>query len=75
MKATIKSDAALTEANGRMIEHLRANNVDLGKTPLTLGMPLLVDAKNERMKGPDAARANALLTRAYRAPFTVPKLG
>jgi hypothetical protein len=70
----IKSNAMLSEANGRMIEHLKANNVDLVKTPLTLGVPLLVDAKAERMTGPDAARANALLTREYRKPFVVPKM-
>ena len=48
--------------------------MDLGKTPLTLGVPLLVDAKAERMTGPDAERANALLTREYRKPFVVPKM-
>jgi predicted dehydrogenase len=70
----VKSSAVLSEAHGRMIEHLHANNVDLGKTPLTAGLPLLVDAKAERMTGPDAAKANALLTRQYRAPYIVPKL-
>jgi len=70
----IKSSAMLSEANGRMMEHLKANNVDLGKTPLTLGVPLLVDAKAERMTGPDAERANKLLTREYRKPFVVPKM-
>ena len=70
----IKSNAPLEEAHGRMVEHLRANNVDLGATPLTLGVPLLVDAKAERFAGPDAARANQLLRDEYRAPFVVPKL-
>jgi hypothetical protein len=57
-----------------MIEHLHANNVDLSATPLTLGVPLLVDARAERFTGPDASRANAMLTREYRAPFVVPAL-
>ncbi len=70
----IKSDAKLSEAFGRMTEHLHANNVDLEKTPLTLGVPLIVDAKNERFTGPDAARANKLLGAEYRAPFTVPSI-
>ena len=35
---------------------------------------LTVDAKAERFTGPDAAAANALLTRADRAPFVVPQL-
>jgi hypothetical protein len=68
----IKGSSALSEAYGRMAEHLRANNVDVSSTPLTLGMPLLVDAKGERFTGPDAAAANAHLTRQYRAPFTIP---
>ena len=61
-------------AYGRMAEHLGNNNVDLEKTPLTLGVPLIVDAKNERFTGPDAARANKMLTREYRAPYTVPSI-
>jgi hypothetical protein len=74
LKDTVMSNHGLSEANGRMIEHLHANNVDLNATPLTLGMPLLVDPKAERLMGPDASRANALLTREYRAPFVVPAL-
>jgi predicted dehydrogenase len=74
LKETIKSNHGLSEANGRMIEHLHANNVNLTATPLTLGMPLLVDPRAERLTGPDASRANAMLTREYRAPFVVPAL-
>src|SRR5215218_7449669 len=69
-----QSDAMLSEAEGRMIEHLKKNNVDLVKTPLTLGVTLEVDPKAERFKGSNAAAANTLLTREYRAPFVVPKL-
>ena len=68
----VKSNSSLSEATGRMMEHIRANNVDIGKTPLTAGMPLLVDAKTERFTGPTTA--NAWLTKTYRAPFVVPKL-
>ena len=71
----IKSNAPLVEAYGRMAEHLKANNVDLAATPLTLGVPLTVDAKGERFSGTNAAEANKRLTRNYRAPFTVPKIG
>ncbi len=74
LRDKIKGDAPLVEAYGRMVEHLGANGVDLKKTPATLGVTLTVDAKAERFTGPDAAAANALLTRAYRAPFIVPKL-
>jgi hypothetical protein len=69
-----KSSALLNEANGRMIEHLKANGVELGRTPLTAGVPLLVDAKRERFTGPHAELANDMLTREYRAPFVVPAL-
>jgi hypothetical protein len=68
----VKSNWPLHDAYGRMVEHLGANNVDVAKTPLTAGIPLLVDVKAERLTGPDAARANALISRKYRAPFVVP---
>ncbi|MEO8563356.1 MAG: gfo/Idh/MocA family oxidoreductase, partial [bacterium] len=74
LRDQIKSNAPLVEAYGRMAEHLKNNNVDLIKTPLTLGVPLIVDVKNERFTGPDAARANKMLTAEYRAPFTVPTI-
>jgi predicted dehydrogenase len=74
LRDMIKSNAPLDEAYGRMVEHLGANNVDLGKTPLTAGVPLLVDDKTEQFTGPDAARANRMLKDPYRAPFVVPKL-
>ena len=74
LRDKVKSDNMLTEANDRMIEHLKANNVDLGKTPLTIGLPLLLDPRGDKFTGPDAARANALLTRQYRAGFVVPKI-
>jgi len=67
-------NAPLAEAYGRMAEHLAANKVDLSKTPATLGVTLTVDAKAERFTGADAAAANALLTRNYRAPFVVPQI-
>ena len=57
-----------------MAEHLALNAVDLDRTRATLGALLTVDAKHERLKGENAAAANALLSREYRAPFVVPKL-
>jgi predicted dehydrogenase len=74
LREKIQGDAALAEAHGRMIEHLAANNVDLGKTPLTLGATLAVDPAAERFTGPGAKAANALLTRDYRSTFAVPQL-
>jgi predicted dehydrogenase len=70
----IRGNAKLTEAYGRMTEHLAANNVDLKATPLALGALLSVDAAAERFTGEFAAKANPMLTREYRAPFVVPNL-
>ncbi|MEO5961105.1 MAG: Gfo/Idh/MocA family oxidoreductase [Opitutaceae bacterium] len=69
----VRGNPSLAEAYGRMTEHLAANGVDFKKTPATLGLPLAVDAKNERFTGPTAAVANPMLTREYRAPYVVPK--
>jgi predicted dehydrogenase len=54
----------------RTREHLAANGVDLDRTPLTLGPLLRLDPSQERFQ--EDPSANALLTRAYRAPFVVP---
>ncbi len=72
LRDLVKNHGALEEAAGRMLEHLGANNVDIAKTPLTAGQPLLVDPKTEMCTGPASGSANLLLTRKYRAPFTVP---
>lgn len=74
LRDKIKGNAVLAEAYGRMAEHLASNQVDLQKTPLTLGVPLTIDAKQERFTGEFAAQANPLLTREYRAGYVVPKL-
>jgi len=71
LREQIKANAVLTEAYGRVSTHLATNNVDLEKTPLTLGAPLEFDAKTESFPG--NATANALLTREYRKPFVVPE--
>jgi hypothetical protein len=57
------------ETLARTAEHLKANKVDLDKTPLTLGPKLTL--KGEQFTGDRAAEANPLLTREYRAPFVV----
>jgi predicted dehydrogenase len=74
LREKIQGDAALTDAYLRMAEHLFVNDVDLTKTPATLGVPLTIDSANERFTGQNAADANALLTRQYRAPYVVPQL-
>jgi predicted dehydrogenase len=66
----VKANRDLAEAVGRMEQHLAANNVDLKKTPATLGAVLKMDPQAERFI--DNAQADALLTRQYRKPFVVP---
>jgi predicted dehydrogenase len=71
IREAVKGDKDLAEALGRMEQHLAANNVDLSKTPATLGAVLKMDPKTERFIA--NAQADKLLTREYRAPFVVPK--
>jgi predicted dehydrogenase len=66
----IQGRPALSEAAGRMLEHLAVNQVDFGQTPLELGYPLEIDPAGQRCVGHD--EANAFLRREYRAPYVVP---
>ncbi len=74
MRERIGSSGPLAEAYGRMAEHLARNDIDLDRTPLTLGAPLALDSEAGRFSGEGAAGADALLTREYRAPFVVPQV-
>jgi predicted dehydrogenase len=71
IREQIKGNAAMTEAFGRVTEHLAANGLDLVKTPLTLGAALEFDPQTEKFTNSDDA--NALLTAEYRKPFVVPE--
>jgi predicted dehydrogenase len=66
-----KCNQDLAEALGRMEEHLAANNVDLKKTPATVGAVLTMNPQKERFVG--NAAADRMLTREYRKPFVVPE--
>jgi hypothetical protein len=67
----VKNNKDVADALGRMEEHLKANMVDLHKTPATLGMSLIMNPKTERFIG--SAKADKMLARDYRAPFVVPE--
>ncbi|HEX4647063.1 MAG TPA: gfo/Idh/MocA family oxidoreductase, partial [Verrucomicrobiae bacterium] len=71
LRETLKGNADAVECLGRMQEHLEVNNVDLAKTPATLGVFLKMNPKTERFSGNHLA--DKMLTREYRAPFVVPK--
>ncbi len=69
----IKADRDLAEAFERMAAHLAANEVDITRDKLTLGMALRMDPEKERFTGGAALpEANDLLTRPYRPGFVVP---
>ena len=53
----------------RIVEKTRAYGVDLQHTPFSIGPLLKMDPKTETFVDNDGA--NAMLTREYRAPFTV----
>ena len=71
IKESIQGNKVFGEAFGRMIEHLKANEVDLDANKLALGVGLTMDPKSERFVGND--NANTLLTRPYRKPYVVPE--
>ncbi|MBN9520195.1 Gfo/Idh/MocA family oxidoreductase [bacterium] len=67
----VAGSAAATETLERLEDHLRGNGVRLADTRLKVGRKLEFDGATERFK--NDAEADALLTRAYRAPFVVPE--
>lgn len=69
MLARIKSEKEASESLGRMLEHLKVNNVDLKTAKLALGPILEMDPKTERFT--NNKEANKLLTRKYRKPYVI----
>jgi len=56
----------------RMLEHLKVNEVDLEKEPITMGPMLTMDPRREKFVGEYSDWANMYLKRNYREPFVVP---
>lgn len=71
IKRALRDNADMAEAFGRMEAHLGANQVDLQKTPATMGAVLKLDVRAERFT--NSREGNKLLTRDYRKPFVVPE--
>ena len=69
MRERIKGDPDALPTFNRMAEHLAANNVDLDKTPATLGMVLKMNPGREQFI--EARKANYLLARRPREPFAI----
>jgi predicted dehydrogenase len=71
IREKLKGNSAALETIGRMMEHLKANEVDLEKDQLTFGEFLTMDPMAERFT--NNREADALLTRHYRRPYVVPE--
>lgn len=67
----IGDNKEVVETFDRMQEHLKENGVKLEETNYRVGRMLNFDAATEKFVGDE--QANALLTREYRAPFTIPE--
>lgn len=72
LQAALKADSVASESFGQMLEHLRLNEVDLAKSPLTLGAHLKFDPKKLEFVG--NKKANAMLHRKDRKGFEIPNL-
>lgn len=72
----LKGNSAANELYERFMEHLKINGWDEKKEPLTVGGWLDWDEQKLRFTGgTNHEGANAMVSRDYRAPFVVPKLG
>jgi predicted dehydrogenase len=63
----------LLDSFDRMVEHLKVNEVDLEKVPITMGPMLTMDTKEEQFVGENSELANMFVKRNYREPFVVPE--
>lgn len=72
IKEIISGNKVLAESFERLRSHLEANQIDLGKTPLTIGPMLTFDAEKEKFVGEFSDEASTFLRRTYRLPFVVP---
>ncbi len=71
---SIKSSSGLSEAYGRLKDHLAINGVKVDPASLTLGTPLSQDPKTELFTGANSEAANRdlLAKREGRAGFKIP---
>jgi predicted dehydrogenase len=67
IREQIKGDRDALPTFNRMAEHLAANNVNLDKTPATLGTVLVMNKNKEKFTGDQ--KASELLARQPREPF------
>jgi len=75
----IKASAPAAEAFGRLLDHLKMNDVDVAGTRTVLGPLLTIDAKTEMFTGGDAAvvkaaNAHPLRKRVGRGAFAIAQM-
>jgi predicted dehydrogenase len=71
IRERLQSNPEALEAFGRFQDHLRANDVDLTKSPAALGPSLAFDPATERFAGDWSDYANLLVRQEYREPFVI----
>ncbi|MEA3225801.1 MAG: Gfo/Idh/MocA family oxidoreductase, partial [Planctomycetota bacterium] len=69
VKNTISDNADLMDSFERMVEHLKVNEVDLEKEPITMGPMLTMNPQKEKFIGENSRLANMFVKRNYREPF------
>ncbi|MHC4104072.1 MAG: gfo/Idh/MocA family oxidoreductase, partial [Planctomycetota bacterium] len=62
----------ISDSFERMLKHLKVNEVDLEKEPITMGPMLTMNPRTERFVGEYSDMANMFVKRNYREPFVVP---
>ncbi len=73
IRSAISTECDLFQASvGRLVEHLIANQVDVTKDVLTMGIDLKMDPSTEQVTNHE--RGNQLMSREYRAGFEVSKI-
>ncbi len=80
LQQAVRDFKGAKETIERLRQHLLANEVDLQKTPMSLGPWLTIDLTTERITDAASAHASATVEQAnrlargsYRAPFVVPE--
>lgn len=74
VKKAVEGSDLLADSCDRLLRHLQANEIDLGKDPVGVGPMLTFDTEREQFVGDDSYYANMLLSRNYRPPFVVPQI-
>ena len=72
IKNKIGNNTELMDSFDRMVEHLKANEIDFEKEPITMGPMLAMDSNTEKFTGDYSELANMYIKRNYREPFVIP---